>query len=94
MLHKIEDESGQTWYVGKGDPCHELVQKLHTRHYTWVVLPRALIWGSPPHPKGEIWMDCNWRYNLRFAHRLGYNSQGGRRHLRLAECLRVLSDGD
>ena len=83
MLHQVEDESGQVWYVGKGDPCHKLVQLLHTRHYTWVVLPRAFI-------VGKDWADETIRGALRKVRQIGYNSQGGRRHIRLAECLKVL----
>jgi len=82
VLHQVEDESGQVWYVGKDDPCHKAIQKLHTLHYTWVVLPRALIRGHH--------VDYDWKDALRTARRLCYNSQGGRRHIRLAECLRIL----
>lgn len=82
MLHQIEDESGQVWHVGKDDPAHKLVQTLRTRHYTWIVLPRAVIRGQH--------LDYGWRDALRKARQIGYNSQGGRRHIRLAECLRIL----
>lgn len=88
MLHQIEDEFGQVWYVGKGDPCHKLVQTLHTRYYTWVVLLRDLITGAIPSASKfelELIKRC-----LRSARQIGYNSQGGRRHIRLAECLRIL----
>lgn len=91
MLHQIEDESGQVWYVGKDDPCHRAVQILHTQHYTWVVLPRILIQGLrltlTVKQEEEAW---NLKHILRKAHQIGYNSQGGRRHIRLAECLKVL----
>ena len=90
MLHRIEDESGQVWHVGKDDPAHKAVQLLHTRHYTWVVLPREVIKGTTlgvgTGPGGRI----SWQRALRKAHQIGYNSQGGRRHIRLAECLRIL----
>ena len=85
MLHQIEDESGQVWYVGKSDPVHKAVQILHTRHYTWVVLPRTYI------TRGLGWNpDKEPRNILRKARQMGYNSQGGRRYIRLAECLKVL----
>jgi len=90
MLHKVEDPLGQTWYVGKGDPAHEAVQKLRAQHYTWIVLPREIIMGTTlgigTGPGGRI--SC--RRALKAARQMGYNSEGGRRHLRLAECLRLL----
>lgn len=91
MLHKIEDELGQPWFVGKDDPVHADVQKLHSRYYTWIVLPRAFIqdgWLAGPNPP----LPEDWKDALRQAHQLGYNTEGGKRHLRLAECLKVLED--
>ena len=90
MLHKIEDPLGQVWYVGKGDPCHKLVQKLHTRYYTWIVLPRVMIQGRVDDHYFDFGAGHDWAAVLRKAHQIGYNSQGGKRRLRLAECLKVL----
>jgi len=86
MLTKIEDETGQTWWVAKGDPAHESVQKLHTRYYTWIVLPRQLIRSGI---LAAIW---DWPKALRQARHLEYNVDRGKRHLRLAECLKALED--
>lgn len=88
MLHQVEDEFGQVWYVGKGDPAHESVQQLHTRHYTWIVLPRSFIQAGDAVFLGSFFQ--GWKEALRKARQIGYNSQGGRRHIRLAECLKVL----
>lgn len=86
MLYQIEDEFGQVWYVGKGDPAHKAVQMLHTRHYTWLVLPYEYIIGLNMIPTRKEMI----RTALRIARQMGYNSQGGRRHIRLAECLKIL----
>ena len=83
-MYKIEDELGQVWYVGSGDPAHGIVQKLRSLHYTWIVLPRhVIIRGYSPTE--------SWVATLRRARRLGYNTLGGRRRLRLAECLHLLA---
>jgi hypothetical protein len=90
MLTPIEDEFGQRWLVGKDDPVHADVQKLHSRCYTWIVLPRAQIQGRPVNTFWEEEFD--WKEALREARRIGYTSEGGKRHLRLAECLKALED--
>ena len=91
MLTPIEDEFGQRWLVGKDDPVHADVQKLHSRYYTWIVLPRVLIqdgWLAGPNPP----LPDDWKDALREARRIGYTVEGGKRHLRLAECLKALED--
>jgi len=87
MLTPIEDECGQPWFVGKGDPGHFEVQRLHSQFYTWIVLPRLWLTGQAKlHYAGE------WKHALREARRMGYTTEGGKRHLRLAECLKTLED--
>ena len=36
----MEDEYGSEWYVPAGSPARGLVNALHRRGVTWVVLPR------------------------------------------------------
>lgn len=91
MLHRIEDETGQRWFIGKGDPAHESIQQLHTGYYTWIVLPRQLIQGGWCLSLKHEW-NWWWKRALRQARHLGYNSEGGKRYLRLAECLKALED--
>ena len=86
MLTKIEDETGQVWFIGKDDPAYPAVQKLKTLHYSWIVLIRHQITGGPGAENAPAW----WKIALRTAHRIGYNTDEGKRHLRLAECLKVL----
>lgn len=94
MLHKIEDETGQTWLVGKGDPAYTLVQKLHTRHYTWIVLMRGRIMGGTVIEEaaahGVNLIRPMIRGALKHARQIDYNTTEGKRYLRLAECLKVL----
>lgn len=83
-MTRVEDELGRFYWVDKGDPAFTLLQKLHAKHFTWIVLPRDVIlgWLKP----GPYW----WCQPLRMARRMGYNSNEGRRALRLAECLQVI----
>ncbi len=80
-----EAEVGKFFWVDKGDPAFPLLQKLHRKHFSWVVLPRTLILGLADKP-GPYW----WCQPLRMARHLGYDTGGGRRALRLAECLQAL----
>ena len=77
MLHQIEDELGVTWFVGKGDPAYEHVQKLHSAHYTWIILPRCVILGQ------ELKDDWRWYLSLASPERIEL--------YRLVECLKMIA---
>ncbi len=83
-MTRIEDEHGQAFWVDTGDPAWPFVQRLHSKHYSWIVLPFEVIvgWLTP----GPYW----WCQPLRMARFSGYNSNEGRRLLRLAECLQAV----
>jgi hypothetical protein len=83
-MTRIEDEAGKFYWVDKGDPAYHLLQKLHSRHFFWIVLPREIIMGW------ETLKSKSWCGYLTLAQELGYDSPGGRRSLRLAECLQAL----
>lgn len=42
----VEDERGNPWHVGAGDPARSYVLKLQGRGFTYIVLPSALLTGD------------------------------------------------
>ena len=47
MTTVIEDDRGHRWAVGAGDPARTYVLVLEARGFTYVVLPAALLTGTP-----------------------------------------------
>lgn len=81
----IEDEHGQTWWVAKGDPIWDAVQRLRKGYYTWIVLPRIVIRGDtlPGYP--TLWWRRWFRWWALPSRWAGVEQH--KRAIRLVECL-------
>lgn len=46
MTTVIEDDDGNRWHVGAGDPARAYILGLEARGFTYIVLPHALLTGD------------------------------------------------